>query len=338
MKPVDVLIHYPLTEEHVKQLSALSPRVRILFYPDGDFSEIPEDEIAKAEILLTASDVPDPEAAPELRWIQFSYAGIDFVKKHPILSREGFNATTLSGAATPKVAEYALMALLALGHKLSMMVQYQEKKIWPPDRIKRFQPSELRGSTVGMLGYGSIARELARLLQPFDVKILATKNDLTQLNQNGYVPEGTGDPNGEYFTRIYPPQATHSVLRESDFVVVGLPLTSQTRNVISTTEFEVMKPTAYLVAVGRGGQVDEDALLIALREKKIAGAVLDVYITEPLPPESPLWSAPNLVITPHIAGDTRHYTDLVVELFKENLRRYLEGQELLNVFDSEKGY
>lgn len=338
MKPVDVLIHYPLTEEHVKQLSALSPRVRISFYPDGDLSEIPEDELANAEILLTASDVPDPEAAPELRWIQFSYAGIDFVKTHPILSREGFKATTLSGAATPKVAEYALMALFALGHKLPMMVQYQEKKIWPPDRIKRFQPSELRGSTVGMLGYGSVARELARLLQPFGVKILATKNDLTQLNQNGYIPVGTGDPNGEYFTRIYPSQATHSVLRESDFVVVSLPLTSQTKNVISTTEFEVMKPTACLVAVGRGGQVDEDALLVALREKKIAGAVLDVFNTEPLPPENPLWGAPNLVITPHIAGDTRHYTDLVVELLKENLRRYLEGQELLNIFDPEKGY
>ncbi len=99
-----------------------------------------------------------------------------------------------------------------------------------------------------------------------------------------------------------------------------------------------MKPTAYLVAVGRGGQVDEDALLIALREKKIAGAVLDVYNSEPLPPESPLWGAPNLVITPHIAGDTRHYIDLVVDLFKENLRRYLEGQALLNVFDPERGY
>ena len=338
MKPLDILIRYRLTEEHIKELSALSPRVRISFFPDSDFSEIPAGDVSKAEIMLTSGDIPDPKMAPDLRWIQFPYAGIDFVKGHPLLTREGFKATTLSGAASPKIAEYSLMALLALGHKLPMMVQYQEKKIWPPDRIKRFRPSELRGSTVGMLGYGSIARELARMLQPFGVKILATKNDLTNLQQSGYIPEGTGDPNGEYFTRIYPPQATHSVLRESDFVIVSLPLTTQTTNVISTEEFEVMKPSAYLVAIGRGGQVDEDALLIALREKKIAGAVLDVFSTEPLAPESPLWGAPNLVITPHIAGDTRQYTDMVAGLFMENLRRYLEDHDLLNIFDVDKGY
>jgi phosphoglycerate dehydrogenase-like enzyme len=99
-----------------------------------------------------------------------------------------------------------------------------------------------------------------------------------------------------------------------------------------------MKPTAYLVALGRGGQVDEDALLHALREKHIAGAVLDVFNTEPLPQESPLWGAPNLVITPHIAGDTGRYIDLIVELFSENLRRYLADEDLLNIYDPEKGY
>jgi phosphoglycerate dehydrogenase-like enzyme len=338
MKPLDILIHYHLTEAHVKELSVLSPRVRISFYPEGEFSEIPADTVAKTEIMLTSGVIPDPKDAPELRWVQFPYAGIDFVKDHPLLRKEDLKATTLSGAASPKIAEFTLMALLALGHKLPMMVQYQEKKIWPPDRIKRFRPSELRGSTVGMLGYGSIARELARMLQPLGAKILATKNDLSQLKQSGYVPEGTGDPNGEYFTRIYPPQATLSVLKESDFVIVSLPLTSQTRNVISTKELDVMKPSAYLVAIGRGGQVDEDALLIALREKKIAGAVLDVFNNEPLDVESPLWSAPNLVITPHIAGDTRQYTDMVASLFKENMRRYLDGHDLLNVFDLEKGY
>jgi phosphoglycerate dehydrogenase-like enzyme len=338
MNPLDILIHYHLTEEHIKELSMLSPRVRISFYPEGEFSDIPADMVAKAEIMLTSGAIPGPKEAPELRWVQFPYAGIDFVKDHPLLKKQDFKATTLSGAASPKIAEYALMALLALGHKLPMMVQYQEKKIWPPDRIKRFRPSELRGSTVGMLGYGSIARELARMLQPFDVEILATKNDLSQLTQNGYVPTGTGDPNGEYFMRIYPPQATHSVLKESDFVIVSLPLTNQTRNVISTEEFEVMKPSAYLVAIGRGGQVDEDALLVALREKKIAGAVLDVFKSEPLGTESPLWGAPNLVITPHIAGDTRQYTNMVASLFKANLRRYIDEHELLNVFDIEKGY
>jgi len=337
-KPIDILIHYPLPEAQFEALSAISPRVRLSFHPEGNLSEIPADVIGKAEILLTGKDIPDPEIAPALCWVQFSYAGIDFIRGHPLLEREGFRATTLSGAASPKVAEYALMALLSLGHKLPMMVQYQGKKIWPPDRWERFQPIELRGSTVGLLGYGSIARELARLLQPFGVEILATKNDLTGLSEGGYIPEGTGDPNGDYFTRLYPPQAILSVLKASDFVVVCVPLTDGTRNLMGKREFETMKPGAYLVALGRGGQVDEEALLHALREKQIAGAVLDVFNTEPLPQESPLWGAPNLVITPHIAGDTGRYTDLVVELFTENLRRYLADEDLLNGYDPEKGY
>ena len=337
-KLVDVLIHYPLSDAHLEALSAISPRVRLSFHPEGVLSEIPADVIGKAEILLTGKEIPDPEIAPELRWVQFSYAGIEFAMGHPLLERDGFRATTLSGAASPKVAEYALMALLSLGHKLPMMVQYQGKKIWPPDRWKRFQAVELRGSTVGLLGYGSIARELARLLQPFSVEILATKNNLTDLNEGGYIPEGTGDPHGDYFTRLYPPQAVRSVLKASDFVVICLPLTDDTRNLMGSREFKAMKPSAYLIALGRGGQVDEDALLHALREKHIAGAVLDVFNTEPLPQESPLWGAPNLVITPHIAGDTGRYTDLVVELFTENLRRYLADDDLLNMYDLEKGY
>ena len=337
-KPVDILIHYPILEAQLDALSAISPRVRLSFHPEGSLSEIPADVIGKAEILLTAKDIPDPEIVPELRWVQFSYAGIDFARGHPLLEREGFRATTLSGAASSIVAEYALMALLSLGHKLPMMVQYQGKKIWPPDRFKRFQPVELRGSTVGLLGYGSIARELARLLQPFSVEILATKNDLMDLRESGYIPKGTGDPNGNYFTRMYPPQAVHSVLKASDFVVICLPLTDDTRDLIGSSEFEAMKSTAYLVALGRGGQVNEDALLHALREKQIAGAVLDVFNTEPLPQDSPLWGAPNLVITPHIAGDSGRYDDLVAELFTENLRRYLADEDLLNVYDPKKGY
>jgi phosphoglycerate dehydrogenase-like enzyme len=337
-KPVDVLIHYPVSDAQLEALSAISPRVRLSFHPEGVLSEIPADVIRKAEILLTGKEIPDPEIAPILRWVQFSYAGIEFAVGHPLLERNEFRATSISGAASPKVAEYALMALLSLGHKLPMMVQYQGKKIWPPDRWKRFQSVELRGSTVGLLGYGSIARELARLLQPFSVEILATKKDLTDLSEGGYISEGTGDPHGNYFTRLYPPQAVRSVLKASDFVVICLPLTDDTRNLMGSREFEAMKPSAYLVALGRGGQVDEDALLHALREKHIAGAVLDVFNTEPLPQESPLWGAPNLVITPHIAGDTGRYTDLIVELFTENLRRYLADEDLLNVYDPEKGY
>lgn len=337
-KPIDILIHYPLTDKQQKELSALSPQVRLSVHSEGDLKEVPADLLEKAEVLLTSKYIPEPGAAPNLKWIQFSYAGIDFIKKHPIIEQENLIATTLSGAAAPKVSEYALMAMLALAHKLPMMMQYQNEKIWPPDRWARFQPRELRGSTVGLLGYGSIARELARLLQPLGVEILATKNNLEEIKQRGYVTNGTGDPEGEYFTRLYPPQALHSVLKKSDFVVVSLPLTKETRTIIGVKELQIMKPSAYLIALGRGGQVEEDALLYALKEKHIAGAVLDVFGTEPLPKESLLWEAPNMVITPHIAGDTRNYNQLVFELFRENLQRYLADEDLLNAYDPDRGY
>jgi phosphoglycerate dehydrogenase-like enzyme len=337
-KPIDVLIHYPLSEEQQRELAAVSPQVRLAIFPEGDAKKIPPEVLEKTEVLLTSNFAPDPEAAPQLQWIQFSYAGLDFFHQHPLLQRAGFNATSLSGAASPKVAEFALMGLLALAHKLPMMMQYQLEKIWPPDRWTRFQPRELRGSTIGMLGYGSIARELARLLQPFGATILATKHDLGDIRQRGYIPEGTGDPEGELFSRLYPPEALHSMLKLSDFVVITLPLTQSTRSIIGAKELQIMKPSAYLISVGRGGQVEEDALLIALKEKKIAGAMLDVFSVEPLPKDHPLWEAPNLVITPHIAGDTGNYNQLVFELFAENLKRYIAGKDLLNVFDPDRGY
>ena len=338
VKPIDVLVYYPLTREQQRELSSISPQIRLSIFSENDFADIPSDLMEKAEILLTTKHIPDPEDAPQLKWIQFSYAGIDFVHDHPILDRVGFQATSLSGAAAPKVAEYALMALLALAHKLPKLLQYQREKIWPPDRWTRFQPRELRGSTVGMLGYGSIARELARLLQPFGVSILATKQNLEEVHQRGYVPEGTGDPTGELFSRLYPPEALHSMLKLCDFVVITLPLTRSTRTIIGAKELQTMKPSSYLISLGRGGQVGEDALLFALKEKQIAGAVLDVFSSEPLSKESPLWEAPNLVITPHIGGSTGNYDQLVFELFSENLRRYIAGKPLLNVFDPERGY
>ena len=338
VKPIDILIHYPLDEAQQHALAALSPQVRLSVVPAGKINDIPSDLLQKAEVLLTSNQIPDPQAAPQLKWIQFSYAGIDFIHQHPILARAGFTATSLAGAAAPKVAEYALMAMLALAHKLPMVLEYQKEKIWPPDRWPRFQPKELRCSTVGLLGYGSIARELARLLQPFGVTILATKYDLEDVRQRGYIPPGTGDPEGELFTRLYPPQALRSMLKLSDFVIITLPLTQSTRAIIGAKELQVMKKTAYLIAIGRGGQIDEGALLFALKEKQIAGAVLDVFASEPLPKENPLWEAPNLVVTPHIAGDTGNYDQLVFELFAENLKRYISGKDLLNVFDADKGY
>lgn len=335
---VNVLIHYDLSEAHVTALREISERLHISHYPGGSFKDIPQEARQAAEVLLTSRSLPEAEQVPNLRWIQFAYAGIDQVSGSELFEREGFQITSGSGAVAPKAAEYALMAMLALGHKLPGMLPYQQQKQWPPDRWERFPAVELRGSTVGLLGYGSIGREIARLLQPLEVNILATKRDLKQLADEGYTPPGTGDTQGVLFNRLYPPEALHSMLGKCDFVVVCLPLTPDTHMVMNAAALQAMKPGAYLVALGRGGQVDESALAQALHEGHLGGAVLDVFEHEPLPPESPLWEAPNLLITPHIAGNSPRFQERVFDLFSNNLRHYLRGEPLLNVFERERGY
>lgn len=336
--PLEILIHYPLSEDLMNSLKVFSGNLNLSFYPDTPLDEIPEDVRSRTEVLLTRRMVPDPAAMPALRWIQYTLAGTDFVKGSPLFEREDFQATTLSGAVAGKVAEYALMAMLSLGHKLPLTCAYQSKKIWPPDRWESLKAAELHGSTVGLLGYGSIAREIARLLQPFNVEILATKKNLLELGDKGFIPAGLGDPEGVLFKRLYPPEAIIPMLKLCDFVVVSLPLTEDTTGAIGKKELASMKKTAYLVALGRGGQVNEQALAEALREGQIAGAMLDVFETEPLPKESPLWEVPNLTITPHVAGNTSRYDQLVFDLFTANLHRYLNGEPLYNPYLPDRGY
>ena len=154
----------------------------------------------------------------------------------------------------------------------------------------------------------------------------------------GYTPEGLGDPTGDLVQRLYPPQALRSMLKLCDFVVVCTPLTADTRNSIGAEELASMKPGAYLVAVSRGGIIDHNALLPLLRDQKIGGAALDVFPNEPLPADSPLWKLPNVILTPHISGNTVHYNERAMALFVENLQRYLNNLPLYNLIDLERGY
>ena len=159
-----------------------------------------------------------------------------------------------------------------------------------------------------------------------------------QTVDTGYIPQGFGDSGGDLAWRIYPVEALRSMVKECDFVVVTLPLTSKTRNLVNAEVFSSMKPSAYLVDVSRGGIVDQSALIDALKDHKIAGAALDVFAKEPLPSDSPLWKMPNVIVTPHIAGVTPHYDERAVDFFEENLRRYLAKEPLLNNFQPELGY
>ncbi len=336
--PLEVLITLPFPEEVVAPLREISPRINLTVHSARRPEDVPAETWAKVEVLYTDRVLPAPELVPNLRWLQFHSAGIDFALNSQLLQKPGLMVTNLSGAAAPQAAEHALGLLLALGHHLHTVLQLQAKAEWPRERWERLTPREFRGSTLGIIGYGSIGRELARLAQPFGVSVLAAKYDAMQPEDFGYTPEGLGDPRGELFTRLYPFQAVRSMIKTCDFVVVATPLTAETQGLIGAAELAAMKPTAGLVVVGRGGVVDEIALLEALQEKRLAGAALDVFQEEPLAPTSPLWRQPNLIVSPHLSGLSFHYDERAMALFGENLKRYLGGASLYNRYNPERGY
>jgi phosphoglycerate dehydrogenase-like enzyme len=336
--PIEVLITLPFNEALLSSLREVSPRLHFTLQAARRVEEISPEVWARTEVLYTDRVLPDPARVPSLRWIQFHYAGIDFAADSPLLKKPDLVATHLSGASAIQVAEYVVMMMLALGHHLPDLMDSQAKVEWPRERNERFIPLELHNSTVGIIGYGSIGRQITRLLQPFGVTVLATKREVMRPQDSGYFQEGLGDPQGDLFQRLYPVQALKSMLHACDFIVVTVPLTPETRGLVGAEELAAAKPTAYLIDTSRGGVVDHTALVAALEERRLAGAALDVFPEEPLSSSSPLWRLPNVIITPHISGSSLYYNERAVTLFAENLNRYLAGLPLYNRFDPAVGY
>ncbi|HSB67334.1 MAG TPA: D-2-hydroxyacid dehydrogenase [Anaerolineales bacterium] len=332
-EPIEVIITLSFTDELIKQISEISPRLAIEKIVARKVEDISDEAWTRVEVLYTNRILPKPEQAPKLRWIQFHWAGVDHALDEPILHRAGMNVTNMSGASAAQIAEHAVMMMLALGHHMPDAFAHQKRSEWPSGRWELFSPQELRGSTVGIIGYGSIGRQIARLLQTFGATVLATKRDILHPEDSGYVMEGIGDPGGDLVNRLYPPQALQSMLKECDFVVIALPRTKSTRGILGANELAALKPNAYLVDISRGEIIDHSALIPMLREHKIAGAALDVFPIEPLPADSPLWNLPNVIITPHIAGFSPHYDERAAALFMQNLQRYLEELPLYNRLD-----
>lgn len=337
-KSIEVLTTIPFPESVMQRLREVTPHLHITMHPAEKADEIAMDLWNRTEILYTDIVVPEVEAVPNLRWIQYHYAGVDFLLDTPLPEKKDLQITTMSGASAIQEGEYILGMLLGLGHHFAELFQNQLKHDWPTDRWEKFSPRELTNATVGIIGYGSIGREVARLLQPFNCKILATKRDAMNPVDTGYNIEGHGDPEGNLFHRLYPIQALKAMIKECDFVIMLLPLTAQTRGIYDEEVIRAMKPGSFLVVASRGGIVDESALYQALSEHAIAGAALDVFSREPFPAENPLWKLPNVIMTPHVSGFSPNYKERAGMMFAENLERYLHGERLLNKWDPERSY
>jgi len=330
MEPIHVLVTLPFEAELIETLRNVSPQLVITQKTASSADEL-GDAITNANILYAWTAVPNPHDAPNLRWIQFHNAGIDRLLDHPVYAESDIALTTASGIHSIQMAEYTFSQILAFGHHLPEMFEDKLASQWSENRWGRYKPTELYESTLGIVGYGSIGRQIAHIAQAFGMKILALKRDLRHLELEQSIPElNTADADGSIPDRIYPPEALHSMLSECDYVVLTVPLTPKTHHLIDMPALKAMKSTAVLINVARGPVIDEPALIEALRTGIIGGAGLDVFWEEPLPQESPLWKLPNVILSPHISGFSPHYDRRAVNLFAENLRRFIAGEPLLN--------
>jgi phosphoglycerate dehydrogenase-like enzyme len=332
---IDVLVTMPFTDAQLDRLRAVSPRLTVRR------DDARHADYSTARVLYAGVPPRELERAPRLEWVQVHMAGINALYEHPLYRDTGIPIATTSGVHAATIAEYAITVILALAHRVPRMVEWKGRGGWPPDleRWPLFVPTEIRGATLGVIGYGSIGRELARIAKSaFGMRILALKRDPSRRADDGYRLPGTGDADGALPDAWLGPDQLPELLAQADVVVMAAPLTPATRGMMGAREFRAMKPTAYFVNVGRGASVDEPALAQALRDGALAGAAVDVFAEEPPPAGHPLYALDNVLVSPHVSGFLPSYDDKCTDLFAENLRRWLGGVPLLNLVDRARGY
>ena len=333
---LDVLVTMRFNEAQLERIRKASPEIRVRCEP-ADTADYRAVHVLYA--MMPPRDIVTK--APALAWVQLHMAGVNALDEHPLYTGTSVPLTTTSGVHAATIAEYAMTVLLALAHRVPRMVEWQGKGVWPPDeqRWPLFVPTEVRGATLGIIGYGSIGRELARIAtSAFGMRVLALKRDPSQRVDTGYALPGTGDPTGVLPEAWLSPSELPALLQRSDVVVMCAPLTRETRGMIGARELAAMKPSAYFINVGRGPTVDESALAAAVGEGRIAGAAVDVFAQEPPPANHPLYRVDNVIVSPHVSGFLASYDDRCAELFAENLRRFVGGEPLVNLVDRAKGY
>jgi len=290
---------------------------------NGDYSGAAELDaiLAKADVIY-ALKLPQRflERATGLKWLQTISTGVDRVLT-PELVASPVVVTNMSGVHEVTIAEFVLMLLLMFVKGAPRSFRQQVE-----GRFKWFPMDVLTGKTVGIVGLGRIGREVARVIRFFGMRVVAT-------HRHAVLGEVAPDVD-----LLLPLDRLHELLGQSDFVVLALPLTAESRALIGEAELRAMKPTARLINVSRGAIIDEPALINALRDGVIAGAGLDVFVQEPLPPDSPLRRMENVIFSPHVSGDIAEYDTGAARLFAENLRRYIAGDTLLNIVDKARGY
>lgn len=346
MTQTPLLIASWLEAEHVERVRTVDDRLDVLYRPEllapprypadhtgAPFTRTPEQEarwrslLARAEILFDfdrANARELPTLAPNVRWIQATSAGIgDFVRRMGYAeSMRDTVLTTASGVHAKPLAEFCFMVMFAFHKKLLMTLRDQRDRHW-----ERFAGADLEGQTLAIVGVGRVGREIARLGKCFGMRVVGVKRSIAGVN-----------PDELHLDALYAPADLHRALSTAQNLVLIAPHTSETERMIGAPELAALSRGAVFINIGRGALVDEPALVEALRSGHLLGAGLDVFAQEPLPPESPLWSMDNVIVSPHSASTSYKENERLMDLFCRNLRRYLDGEPLVNRFDPTLGF
>ncbi len=315
-----LVITHKLEQQLLDQIKAVIPEWEVIAESS---QEVWQDELKDAEIIATWKKEPlGYFLAPDskIKWLQTWSAGVDFLQLEKLHSKN-IILTSANGVHAYPISETIFAMMLGLTRKIHTYVRNQLSKTWHHANMNQ----EIHEKTVGIIGVGAIGKETAKIAKAFGMKVLGVRH--------------SGRP-AEFVDEMYTPDQLNLLLPQCDYVVVTLPHTKETHHLFGAEQFELMKSSAFFINIGRGEIVVEEHLVKALKEGTIAGAGLDVFETEPLSPECPLWEMDNVIITPHTSGSTEHYHRRVVEnILIPNLKTYLSGATpSINLVDYEKGY
>lgn len=319
-----VLISFDLPSVYVERIRGVSPSLEVVQSKNREEAlRLIED----ADILLAGSFSKELFlAARKLKWIQAWGAGVDRLL-FPEVVNSPITLTNASGIHPTPISEHVLGMMLCLCRKLHLSIRNQAERKWTRFESKEpaEQVEELADKTLGVVGLGKIGTEIARKAKCLGMRVIATKRDSSR-------------PAPTSVERLIAPADLNQLLAESDYVVLSLPLTNETTGMIGEAQLKCMKRTCYLINVSRGKIIQEQKLIEALKKRWIAGAGLDTFENEPLSKNSELWGFKNVIITPHVAGQTPYYMERLTRIFCENLNRFIHKQPLVNMVDKTLGY
>ncbi len=318
----------------LERIRAAAPGARLVMVSVEGLADGPVDDV---EVMLRgwlSSEAFDRllARAPRMSWVHSATSGVERALTPAALER-GLVVTNARGVFSRPIAEYVLMMILAISRRLPQLLELQRERTWQP-----LEGTELRDVTVGIVGLGSIGRAVGALATSFGCRVVAVRRRTAD-----HFDPSDREEDGPSFGpvelhRVGGPDTLAALLGESDFIVLAAPLTPETEEMINAETLAMIRPGAWLINVARGRLIDERALLRALRDGHLGGAVLDTFRDEPLPPTSSFYDLPNVIVTPHTAWSSGRVLDRSVELFCDNLRRFAAGEPLLNVVDPSAGY